>query len=80
MDFTNASIPLGGGCTQYLLAPITIGVEIANANGLATVPLGLPLDPRLRGIQAFAQVATLQSGGPIGGIALSAGLRILVGD
>lgn len=80
MDFAPAAIPLGGGCTQNLATPVGIGWRLASQNGVARLPVPLPLQPALRGLTAFAQIATLQPGGPLGGVALSAGLRIRVGD
>lgn len=80
MDFQSATVPLGAGCVQHVAFPNLLGVAIAAANGTAALPLPLPLDPALRGLAAFAQVATVQPGGPLGGIAVSGGLRIRVGD
>src|SRR5262249_18754158 len=80
MGFNGAAIALGGGCTQLLAAPVTVGFALADARGFAALPAPVPDNAALRGLTVHAQIATLQPGGPFLGLALSAGLRITVGD
>jgi hypothetical protein len=80
MDFAGNAVALGGGCTQYLAAPTTVGFRLADARGFAALPVPVPANPALRGLQVLAQIAALQPGGPLFGIALSAGLSMSVGD
>lgn len=80
MDFTGASAPLGSGCTLHLATPTAVGFALADGEGFASLPVPLPLQSAMRGFVAHAQFATLQPLGPLGGIALSNGLRIAIGD
>ncbi len=79
-DLNTASIPLGGGCTGYLAAPVTLGLVASNGFGFTSLPLALPANPAFRGVRLFCQAATLQPGGPLGGLAVSGGLQLTVGD
>ncbi|MGE3175014.1 MAG: hypothetical protein AB7O97_20465 [Planctomycetota bacterium] len=72
--------PLGAGCTQWIGPPLAVRFALADATGLATFGLAIPAPPSLRGQQVFAQAAALQAGAPLGGVAVTAALRITVGD
>src|SRR5262249_33347460 len=65
MDFTAASIALGGGRTQYLAAPVSVAIALADARGFAALPLPVPGNPALRGLAVYAQIAALQPAGPL---------------
>lgn len=69
----------GGGRCTLLVQPLVSVVVVADARGLAQVVLPLPVDPELIGAVAVAQGAVLDPGSPAG-FALSAGLRVVVGD
>lgn len=74
---------LGNGCTLWLDASsaIAVGTFGANAQGVATVPFGVPNDVSLEGASVAFQAATLVSGGPLfGQIALSNGMRVRIGN
>lgn len=70
--------PLGSGCTQLVPHTQTVLFLLADPRGMATLPLPVPADPALRGLVFQAQAATLTPVPP--GFALSAGLRLQVGD
>ncbi len=70
-----------GGCTIYydpatMLVEQVLGTDIA---GVAVLPIVLPLDPALRGVQLHAQAAALDASTALG-LSLSRGLRIDLGD
>ncbi len=70
-----------GPCSVYLAAPIIPMIGVTNAGGFASSrQFSLPLDPSLRGITIYAQAFVADPGGPIAGHALTAGLRLVVGD
>lgn len=76
--------PLGGGCTAYtadvatLLGPV---VTAADATGAGTVPLAIPNDPALEGIDLDFQWLAVQTGGALLGVFnASNGLRVRVGN
>jgi hypothetical protein len=76
---TTASTPLGNGCTLLLGQPGTSVFTLGGANGMAAVPLPIPRLYSLRGLTLFAQSAVLDPASP-GGLRLSQGLRVQVGD
>jgi hypothetical protein len=74
-----ASLPLGGGCVQYLDAAGlgTYGFVLTNAGGSASLPLAIP--PGLLPMDLHWQVATLAAGGPLfGQLNLTNGLTVRV--
>jgi hypothetical protein len=75
---TGAS-PLPGGCTLYLTAPWSVLPAVTAANGRAAVRGPVPAAPSLRGATLHAQAMALDPGAPLG-VALTAGLRLVVGD
>jgi len=72
---STASQPLGN-CTLLLGGSPTLLDAVANPAGVAGVTLPIPVQPPLRGAVVYAQAGTL---GPAG-FALTAGLRLVVGD
>lgn len=79
-DLNTAAVSLGGGCTGYLGAPVTLGFVASNTYGFASLPFALPANPAFWGMDLYCQVGTLQPGGPLGGVALSGGLHLRLGD
>jgi hypothetical protein len=74
-----ASQPLGG-CTCYLTDPLWAWFAVANSEGAARVVVPGPASLPLHGATLFAQGIVLDLGGPAPQLALSAGLRLVVGD
>lgn len=79
-DFASAPTPLGGGCTSWLGNPFLLGVTIPNAYSVAALSVPIPASSGLRGLTFHVQALGPQAGGPFGGFALSAAIRIVVGD
>ncbi|MCR9248548.1 MAG: hypothetical protein NXI31_26270 [bacterium] len=79
--FSLASTPsqLGGGCISYLANPIAAGFVTSNAYDVATLPTPIPLSASLRSVRLWLQSAGPQPGGPFGGLAVSAGLELVIG-
>lgn len=80
VDTSTMTTPLGNGCDLHLRNPLTAAVVQANGAGIASIGLPLPAAPWLRGLDVFVQAAGPQAGGPYLGLAVSAGLRVRVGD
>lgn len=80
LGLQSANQPLGGGCVLRIGAPQVVGIASANASGHASLQLPIPGVAALRGVDLYAQALTVQPQGPLGGIALSDGLRITIGD
>lgn len=86
--FVLSSVPgstsLGGGCTVYTGDPLTLLgplVALSDATGAATVPIGVPNNPTLEGLDFDFQEIGFAAGGPVlGNFNLSNGLRVRVGD
>jgi hypothetical protein len=59
---------LGGGCTAYLnlAGLIGLGTYPTTAAGTATIPLALPQQPSLVGLDVGLQVVVVPSSGPLG--------------
>lgn len=70
------SLPLGS-CTQLVGSPQSL-LLAADARGNLRWSVAVPDLPVLRGVPVFAQLASLASGG--GGMSLSRGLRLQIGD
>lgn len=84
LSTTPGALLLGAGCTAYtgnlatLLGPLT---TVADASGDATLPLAVPNTPSLEGQTFDFQMLNLAPGGALlGGINLSNGLRVRVGN
>ncbi|HLQ36604.1 MAG TPA: hypothetical protein VK348_02295 [Planctomycetota bacterium] len=76
------AIPLGP-CTQYLGGSTitTWGFAITDANGTYTVPLAIPNDPSIEGLDVTWQAAELLTGGPLfGAFNLTNGITVRVGN
>jgi ELWxxDGT repeat protein len=71
--------PLGGGCSLYVLPLLLLSLP-TNGAGVATLPIALPPDPNLIGIQSFAQAAVADPGGAFAGYSITAGLKVVFGD
>jgi hypothetical protein len=74
------ALSLGGGCTLYLSGSFVPLVTATNTSGFASARLSIPLDPSLRGGAVYAQSFVLDPLGSFAGLALSAGLRLVLGD
>lgn len=77
---SSQSLPIGGGCTLYVKDPILPVLAATNAFGFATTSFAVPWDPALRGVAVYAQAFVADPRGPVLGLALSAGRRLLLGD
>jgi hypothetical protein len=73
------STPLGNGCTLLLAGTTAIVFTAADSKGAAQTTFAVPAVTALRGVQVFAQAAVLDPAAP-GGLRLSQGLRLTVGD
>jgi hypothetical protein len=69
---------VGNGCT-LLVQVASSSFALCNGNGMAVQPIPLPANPALHGLVVHAQAAALDPSAP-GGLALSHGLRLTVGD
>ena len=74
------NVPVGGGCTLYLKAPIVTLLTTANAFGLASASLAVPDDVSLRGQPFFAQGFVFDPQGAALGLAFSDGRALVAGD
>jgi hypothetical protein len=79
LGFASGSTPIGNGCTLLLQQNAAGTFVLANGNGLAVQPIPLPPNQALRGFLVYAQGGALDPAAP-GGLALSAALRMTVGD
>ena len=80
-------VDLGAGCTLFSGGAVGAGliplaVVAADAAGIATIPLSIPADPALEGLQLGVQALGFRTGGgPIAGsYDLSDAVRVRVGD
>lgn len=81
IGFAQQPLQLGFGCVVWIAQPPAIGFLGADAAGWARLPLPLPADNTLRGVELLAQAAAIDPPhSPIGSITLSEGLRIAIGD
>lgn len=71
--------PIGNGCTLLLQSPFGSTVWFTDANGFWHHPFPLPNSLAIRGIALHTQAAVLDPATP-GGIALTQGLLLTVGD
>jgi hypothetical protein len=74
------ALHLGGACTLYLNGVFVPLFTAANATGFASVKLAIPFDPALRGGVVHAQGFVIDPMGSFAGLALSAGLKLVLGD
>ncbi len=73
-----ANVPIGL-CTLHLAAPLAVVLSVTNAAGFASRVIAVPPQPALLGVQCYFQAAVLQPTS-VGGLSLSAALRIVVGE
>jgi len=68
-------------CTLYLQSPIVPLLAVTNWAGFArSQGFAVPLDGNLRGLTLYAQAFIADPQGPVSGLTLSAGLRLVIGD
>jgi ELWxxDGT repeat protein len=72
--------PLGGGCSLYVTLPVLLLPVPTNGAGVASLPIGLPPDPGIIGVQVFVQSAVADPGGAFAGHAFTAGMKVVFGD
>lgn len=76
-----ALIDLTPGCTLHLAAPVLRGAATTDGAGSASLPVILPADPSLVGLELSAQALVGDPGGPLLGIlALTNALELVVGS
>ncbi len=72
---------LQAGCVIQVAAPSPLANYSTDAQGDARLTVSLPIDPALIGAHLFLQSVHLRVGGPLlGGLELTQGLELLVGD
>ena len=74
------SLAIGGGCTLYLQAPIAVVLAATDSIGFASIRFSVPPDPTLRGATLYAQAFVADPQGAAGGLAVTSGRRLVVGD
>jgi hypothetical protein len=74
-----AGIAIGGGCTLLVQNSLATLFWFTNAAGFGHVPVSVPDNLALRGLQVYAQAGLLDPLAPLG-VALTQGLRLTVGD
>jgi ELWxxDGT repeat protein len=79
VGFSATDLVLGSGCVLYVnLSPVFLGFATAtDGSGNGFVPVPVPGEPLLAGHQLFAQFAVLDPAGPLSGLALTSGLKIV---
>lgn len=78
LDTAAGQLPLGGGCTALLASPVFIAASTDPA-GNALLPLPIPADPALQGVELYVQAIALDPRGQLAGVAAaSAGVRIRI--
>jgi hypothetical protein len=75
-----ANLAVGGGCTLYLAQPIVALTATANGAGFASLPLPVPADARLYGLELHAQGFVIDPQGAAFGLAFSAGRKLRIGE
>jgi hypothetical protein len=76
--YNAVTTPIGAGC-NLLVQPVATLFGLADAQGLAQLPLALPYVSGWRGVTVLFQGAALDPSAPAG-FAVSAGLRAVLGD
>lgn len=67
-------------CEILLPDALLLTAFVTDASGRQTLPMGLPDDPRLIGLQVFLQAAIAEQGGPYrGGARLTTGVELVIG-
>lgn len=73
--------PLGGGCRALVGSVLGVHFALADGGGIVRLPLAIPGDPALRGVQFAAQGAVLDpAASPLGSVTTTAGLLLTLGD
>jgi hypothetical protein len=81
IDIMPAAVPLPGGCTQGLAAPVLLAAAVTSAGGHASAAFAIPTVTSLRGLSLFAQALTIDPNGALLGFAsLTNTLRLQIGD
>ncbi len=74
------NVAVGGGCTLYVGDPLVWLAAVTNGGGFASVSVGLPFAPRLRGLTLYGQAFIVDPGGSALGMAFTKGRRIVLGN
>jgi hypothetical protein len=74
------SLPIGGGCRLHVDGVLVPLLGATNASGFASIAIPLPDDPALRRAVVYAQGVVVDPSGAFAGLALSAGLQLVLGD
>lgn len=74
------STPLGNGCTQLVDGALNVQFAFADAGGVGRFPLPIPADPAFVGVHVRAQGAAFDPNGAFGGISVTAGLDLAIGN
>lgn len=73
--------PLGGGCAQLVANVLGVEFALASAGAVARLPIPIPNDPNLRGVQFVVQGAVWNPAkSPLGSVVLTDGLLATIGD
>ncbi|MCA8954117.1 MAG: hypothetical protein KDE27_31705 [Planctomycetes bacterium] len=79
--FGGASMPLGGGCSSFAGPAVATVWRLAGTGGLARFPVPIPNLSALRDLRFVAQGAALDpAGGAFGGLVLTPGIAITIGE
>jgi hypothetical protein len=71
---------LGGGCTLYVNGLLVPLVAATNPSGFASTQFPVPPALSLRGVAVYAQACVFDPMGSFAGLAMSAGLGLVLGD
>ncbi len=81
LGFLSQGQQLGSGCVAWILQPPAVHFLTADATGHARLPVPIPADLSLRGINLLAQAAVFDPPRSLfGGLTFTDGLRITIGD
>lgn len=81
VGFAPQSLPLGGGCALLVDQVVATVTGVASASGELRVPLPIPNDRSLAGVQLRAQSAVIDPPrSAFGGLTLTGGLQVVIGD
>ncbi|MCA8954115.1 MAG: hypothetical protein KDE27_31695 [Planctomycetes bacterium] len=81
LGLSPTSVPLGGGCSLLVGSPVGTVFAITDGIGDAELTLAVPPANTFLGVGFYAQVAVVDPGNAgVGGITLSNGLRLVIGQ
>ncbi|MCR9244039.1 MAG: hypothetical protein NXI31_03335 [bacterium] len=81
LGFGQQAQPLGSGCTSYVANPVGTRLGVASAGAQSRFSMPIPNDGALRGVAFVAQGAVVDPARSlIGGVTVTAGLRVTIGD